>query len=46
MTDHELIVTANFYGKEYQWKGAPDLKRIPKSAGGTMKTLRLQKMVR
>ena len=30
---HELIVTANFYGKEYQWKGAPDLNGFRKVLG-------------
>ena len=30
---HELIVTANFYGKEYQWKGAPDLNGFKKVLG-------------
>ena len=30
---HELIVTANFYGKEYQWKGAPNLNGFKKVLG-------------
>lgn len=30
---HELIVAANFYGKEYQWKNAPDLNGFKKVLG-------------
>ena len=35
---HELIVTANFYGKEYQWKGAPDLNGFKKVLGNYEET--------
>ena len=35
---HELIVTANFYGKEYQWKGAPDLNGFRKVLGNYEET--------
>ena len=30
---HELIVAANFYGKEYTWKGAPELEGFRKMIG-------------
>lgn len=30
---HELIVAANFYGKEYEWKDAPDLDGFQKILG-------------
>ena len=30
---HELIVVANFYGKEYTWKGAPELEGFRKMLG-------------
>ena len=30
---HEMIVIANFYGKEYAWKGAPELEGFRKMIG-------------
>lgn len=30
---HDLIVAANFYGKEYLWKGAPDLSGYSRILG-------------
>ena len=30
---HEMIVMANFYGKEYTWKGAPELEGFRKMIG-------------
>ena len=30
---HELVMIANFYGKEYTWKGAPELEGFRKVLG-------------
>ena len=40
--DHELIVAANFYGKEYIWKNAPALAGFERVLGNYSDTGRTE----
>ena len=35
---HELIVAANFYGRDYEWKGAPKLEGFERVLGNYAET--------